>query len=59
MSFQINYESGEYHIDVFYPYEGWNSDDPDSYANESDLKVRQLITNFIENKKNGKKFKVL
>jgi len=59
MSFQINYKSGDCDIDVFYPYEGWNSNDPAYPADESDLKVRQLITNFISNKKNGKKFKAL
>ena len=59
MSFQINYESGDFGVDAFYPYEGWNRDEPGSYTNENDLKAEQLIEKFIENKKNGEEFKSL
>jgi hypothetical protein len=59
MSFQINYESGDFGVEAFYPYEGWDSDEPGSYANENDLKTRQLIEQFIKNRKNAEKFKSL
>jgi hypothetical protein len=59
MSFRIDYESEARNLYVFYPFEGWDSDEFSLRDSESTLKVRQLIERLIKNRNNKREFKVL